>query len=169
EGVVDHHVRVLVNGVAVGEVRFDGKEPNAFTAELPAGVLKEADNTLTLDNVGDTGVYSMVFLDRFEVSYAQAATLRAGRFEGTWADSGAASISGGVPAAALDVTDPLRPAWLASYQVDPNALRLEVTAGHRYLVASPTGLFQPRVAPALQSSLRDATNQADYILVAPAA
>ncbi len=73
---VDHHVRVSVNGVDVGEATFAGKQPYRLDALVPAGLLREGSNDLAITNVGDTGVYSLVFLDRFEVSYPQAPTVR---------------------------------------------------------------------------------------------
>ncbi|MCI0407091.1 MAG: hypothetical protein L0191_00790, partial [Acidobacteria bacterium] len=60
EGVVDHHVRVRINGIAVGETSWDGKLPQSTDLEVPAGVLHEGENSLDIENVGDTGAaYSM--------------------------------------------------------------------------------------------------------------
>ena len=39
--VVDHHVRVVVNGTQVGETSFAGKTPYRLEASVPASVLKE--------------------------------------------------------------------------------------------------------------------------------
>jgi hypothetical protein len=98
---VDHHVRVLVNGTPVGETTFAGKVPDRVELGVPVSVLKEGGNELSLTNAGDTGVTSLVFLDRFEVSYPQLAAARRGVFEGVWADSGRVEIGGvsGVPVA----------------------------------------------------------------------
>src|SRR5262249_8122878 len=66
----DHHVRVSVNGVALGEATWDAKTPRTISAPIPQGVLVEGGNTLQVENVGDTpAAYSMVILDRFSVSY----------------------------------------------------------------------------------------------------
>ena len=162
---VDHHVAFLVNGVPVGETRFDGKAPQLVELELPASALKEGENTLRLDNVGDTGVYSLVFLDRFEVTFPQASALRAGRFAGAWSEPGVATLAAAAPVVALDVTDPRAPVWLTAYGVGPDSLRLRVEAGRRYVVAASAGLLTPRVAPSVRSRLLDAANQADYVVV----
>ena len=74
----DHHVRVSVNGGFVGEATFTGKQPYRLDAALPVSLLREGANELSIANVGDTGVSSLVFLDRFEVSYPQASTARRG-------------------------------------------------------------------------------------------
>ena len=75
EGVLDHHVRVRVNGTIrrgddVGREAAD----ETLEVEVEPGVLREGANTLELEDVGDTGAaYSMVFLNRFSVSLPAAA------------------------------------------------------------------------------------------------
>ncbi len=90
----DHHVRLSVNGGFVGEATFAGKQPYRLDVLVPASLLREGANELAVANVGDTGVSSLVFLDRFEVSYPQASTVRAGVFEGVWAESGTMEVAG---------------------------------------------------------------------------
>jgi hypothetical protein len=135
-----------------------------MTLGVPAALLREGVNELQLTNVADTGVTSYVFLDRFTLSYPQTSSLTSGVFEGTWAESGTATVSG-TPAALLDVTGAA--SWLTGYEALGGALRFRAEAGHRYLAVSPQGLLTPRVAAAAVSSLRAPTNQADYLLIAP--
>jgi CSLREA domain-containing protein len=167
EEVVDHHLRISVNGSFVAETRFDGKSPYALQADVAAGVLREGANTLTVENVGDTGVQSLVFVDRFTVDFPQSATLRGGLFEGAWPDSGVATVAGASWPIALDVSDPGAPVWLTAYETGPSSVRLQAAAGHRYLLVSPEAVLSPRIAPPVVSSLLSETNQADYILIAP--
>ena len=167
ESVVDHHLRIAVNGVPVGETRFDGKAPHLAVTELAAAVLREGENTLTIENAGDTGVWSVVYLDRFEVDFPQAPALRGGLFEGVFFEGGVATLGPAPSAVALDVTDPPSPVWLRSYESGPDSVRLRAEAGHRYLVVSPEGMLSPRVAPAVPSDLASEANQADYVLIAP--
>ena len=105
ESVVDHHVRVSVNGVVVGEESFDGAVPYRVEAEVPVSLLRSDANELVVLNVGDTGVSSRVFLDRFELLYPQVGTGRAGAFDGVFSKAGTAEVAGLVsPAAVVDVT-----------------------------------------------------------------
>ena len=102
DGVVDHHVEVSLNGTLLGEASFDGKRPFRFASDVPPFVLHEGVNELTVTNAGDTGVYSLVFLDRFEVDYPQATVLRGGAFEGEWSEDGVVQIAlPGPPGSAL--------------------------------------------------------------------
>jgi hypothetical protein len=90
----DHHVRVTLNGTLVGEAQFAGKKPYRVSLSLQASLLREGSNELQLTNVGDTGVSSLVFLDRFTLAHPQASSLAGGRFEGTWSESGTVSVAG---------------------------------------------------------------------------
>ena len=160
---------VSVNGVPVGEAQFAGKRPYRMTLSLPASLLHEGANELSLTNLADTGVTSLVFLDRFGVTHPQTASLSAGSFEGAWATSGAAVLSGvGGGVAVVDVTAaPASVRWLTGYQASGGSLRFDVQAGRRYLVVSQPQ--SPRIALPEASTLRANTNQADYVLIAPAA
>ena len=66
----DHHVRVSINGMVLGQASWDGKNPHRIDAELPSGALVSGTNTVTIENVGDTdAAFSAFFLDRFELAY----------------------------------------------------------------------------------------------------
>ena len=112
---VDHHVRVEVNGAPVADETFDGAVPHRVEAELPLSLLRTATpNDLRVLNVGDTGVSSRVFLDRFEVAYPQTSAARSGVFEGRFPSSGTAEVTGlASPAALLDLT---AASWLTAYE-----------------------------------------------------
>ena len=84
---VDHHVSVSLNGTLAGEAQFAGKQPYRMSLSVPLSLLREGANELSLTNVADTGVSSLVFLDRFTLSYPQASALASGVFEGTWSES----------------------------------------------------------------------------------
>ena len=91
----DHHVVVYLNGTLVAERSWDGKVPQALDVEMGPGVLREGDNLLEVENVGDTGAaYSMVFVDRYAVTYRRLARAEDGRLEGRWTESGTAEITG---------------------------------------------------------------------------
>ena len=70
---------VSLNGTPVGEAQFAGKPPYRMSLSVPQSVLRDGANELSLTNVADTGVSSLVFLDRFTVSYPRASSLASGR------------------------------------------------------------------------------------------
>jgi hypothetical protein len=170
---VDHHLQLAVNGAGVGETTFAGKRPHRVDLLVPASVLREGTNELSVANVGDAGVVSRVYLDRFEVSYPQTPLLREGRFEGVWAESATVEV-GGLSGPAVILRDSGLPApegsavkWLTGFQTTGSSVRFQAEAGQRYLVVSPEGLLAPRIGRMPLSTLRDASSQADYLVVAP--
>jgi hypothetical protein len=178
--VVDHHVGVSVNGTFAGEARFSGKRPYRMELAVPASVLREGGNEITVVNAGDTGVSSLVFLDRFSVAYPQRPEAHAGAFEGAWSEDGTAEVVGlNGPAVVLDVTEAAAVGtagdvvgtssvkWLTGAEALVGSVRFRAESGHRYLVASGEGVLAPRVVRPEPSTLRSAENQADYLLVAP--
>ncbi len=165
----DHHLRAYVNGSLVGELRWEGKEPGEIVAELLPGILRDGGNVLELESVSDTGApYSMVFLDRFSVEYPRRLLGDAGRLEGTWTESGTATVSGvGSAAHVLDVTEE-PPRWLSD-SVSPaaGAVSFRAEAGRRYLVASQGAVFRPEVRRASSSGLKRERSGAEYLVIGP--
>jgi hypothetical protein len=164
----DHHLSVSLNGTALGETSFDGKSPHVFSASIPASLLREGENTLTVTNLGDTGAYSFVFLDRVKLVYPQTPALRSGRFGGLFTEEGEVVVAGEA-SWGLDVTDPEAPVWLEALRPAAGGVRFGAEAGHRYVLGSAEGLLSPRVSRPLRSTLRRGTNRADYVLIAPEA
>jgi hypothetical protein len=165
----DHHLRVYLNGILLGERSWDGKKPARVTADLPPGVLREGTNELGIENVGDTGApYSMVFLDGYEVSYPQSLAVAGGQtLEGTFDRTGVAEVAGLTGAAhVLDVTDS-QPMWLAGWTAVEGTARFGVEAGRRYLVVGEGASRRPEVSRATLSGLRSESNRADYLVVGP--
>jgi hypothetical protein len=169
----DHHVSVSVNGGFVGEATFPGKRPHSLEVSVPASLLREGANELSVTNVGDTGVYSLVFLDRFEVSYPQVSATQQGVFEGAWTQSGTVEVRG-LSAVPVILRDSVQPGpegsavtWLTGFQATGSSARFQAQAGYRYTVVSPEGLLSPRIGRVPLSTLKAGTNRADYLVIAP--
>ena len=162
----DHHVGVLVNGVPAGQATFDGKRPFLFDATVPASALRDGANELTLVNAGDTGVQSLVFLDRFSLEYPRRPVASAGAFEGVWQAAGAAEVAVPGPAVVVDAT-PGSIAWLSGFEQTASSVRFAAAAGHRYVVVAREGILAPRVNVPAPSSLKSGDNQADFLVIAP--
>ena len=145
-----------------------------MSLELPASLAREGANQLAITNVADTGVTSLVFVDRFSLAVPQAAATRAGRFEGSWSTSGAVTVaSDAAVAGVVDVTDAGTSggaaAWLTRHVAGAGGTRFAAQAGRRYVVATAAGVASPRVVIRQPSALRASSNQADYLLIGPSA
>jgi hypothetical protein len=172
---VDHHVRVALNGLWVGEASFSGKRPFRLEAVVPAGAWREGENEIAVANVGDTGVQSLFFLDRFEVMPPRKPQACEGAFRGRWPESGTVEVPGfSSPPAILELPPPgathpgsSSPSWVVGSSLEGSAVRWQAKAGFDYVVASRESVLRPRVERPAPSTLRSASNRADYLLIAP--
>jgi len=164
----DHHVRVSLNGQVVGEASWDAKVERVIEVEVDPGILQEGANTLSLENVGDTPAsYSMVFLNRFSLTYPRRLVAEGGFLQGAWNESGTAAISGlGGAGFVLDVRD-TPPRWLREVQDTGTDLSFRAEVGRKYLVVAAASVKRPLVRRLLASSLRKPRTGAEWLLVAP--
>jgi hypothetical protein len=164
----DHHLRVSVNGIPLGEASWDGKKPQTIEADLTAGVLLEGKNELEIENVGDTpAAYSMVLLDRFSLTYPRLTAAVNGVLEGRFSESGTVEVSGlGADSVLLDTTG-TAPRWLTGASRGEDGLRFHAEADHTYRAVSSSALLRPEVRRPLASDLKILRNRADYLLVGP--
>jgi hypothetical protein len=165
ESVLDHHVRVTVNGIFAGETRWDGKRAHRFEAELTPGMLQEGANVLAIENAGDAGArFSMMFLDRFEIHYTSQMGAESGQWEGSFSDSGWFEVNDIGDAYVVDVTDP-NPRWVAGAKPTVTGTSFPIEAGHRYQIANGLGLRHPQVRPPFPTRIRSTGNRADYLII----
>jgi len=164
----DHHARLFVNDTLVGEEFWDGKAPRRLELALPAGILREGENSLEIESLQDTGaLYSMFFLDCFAVTYPRLAVAAQGVASGRWDESGTAEVSAlGARARVLDVTQ-AAPRWLSGARYDAGTLRFRVEAGRSYLAVDPASVKRPEVRKAASARWKSNPPRADYIAIGP--
>lgn len=165
--VLDHHVRVSVNGVLAGDASWDGMSAHRFEADLASGILREGTNVLAVENVGDAGArFSMVFLDRFEIHYPSQMGAESGRWEGSFSEAGWFEVNGIGDAYVLDVTAS-SPRWVVGGRPTATGMSFRTEAGHRYRIASELGLRRPEVRRPLTTRIKSTGNRADYLVIGP--
>ena len=164
-------MRVSVNGLPVAEASWAGRTERIVEAELPAGLLHVGENTLTLENVADTGAaYSMVFLNLFRVAYPRSVAdgvAEPGRLAGL-ADEGGTVTAAGFESGAfvLDTTAPA-PLWVRGAATGPAGAAFRVEPGRSYRVVAPSAVRRPEVRRAGPPHLLASSNRADWLLVGP--
>jgi hypothetical protein len=162
----DHHARVYVNGTLVAEEWWDGETGVHVTAEVGPGVLHEGANELQIEEVGDTdALYSMIMLDRFEVSYPSQLVADDGELTGGFRQSGTAWVSGLENAYAFDLTGE-HPLWLDGVN-HQEGVGFGAEAGHQYLLVSDSTVRSPEVRKPPVTSLRSEINAAEYLVIGP--
>ncbi len=79
ETTPDHHVVTYVNGVMVDNAFFDGLTEYGIQVDLPAGLVHEGANQITLSLPGDTGVdYDLIYLEGYAVQYERSTEAKDG-------------------------------------------------------------------------------------------
>ncbi len=177
----DHHVVAAINGVVVGEVRWNGATPHTLrvTGIDPGtvGFQNNGADFFTLQAVLDTGVsHSTVALDAIEMSYPRSLVVAADRLALSGDAYNVVTVSGfsttGIQV--LDVGTPRRPRILADTRVDGSAGDLKVTfrpvsPQTPYYVVRPDEHVGPdAVAAITETDLKAAGNAYDYLAIAPA-
>lgn len=166
----DHHLQVSVNGVTVGEARWDGFGAFEGSFVLPPGTLVEGANQVRFTPIADTGaLYDFDYVDWVEIRYVrglgQAGPALA--FETSAAGDHTLSDLDGPAAMLLDVTDPLAPervqgglagAGTLAFAAGEGTRRLEVATEAGFVTPASVGLDTP-------SSLHDAPGT-DWLAIA---
>ncbi len=80
----DHHLVTTFNGVAIADDLFDGLVDHPISAVLPAGVVTEGANTLTLAQPADTGVaWDYIALESYAIDYPRSFVAQSDRLHFT--------------------------------------------------------------------------------------
>jgi hypothetical protein len=160
----DHHVRVSVNGVFLKDSSWDGKRPEHLETRVPISALREGENWLEIESVGDTDAsYSMVFVDRFEVRYPRPVVMRDGTLEGAWSERAT------VEAPATFVFDVTGEALRIRGERGSEGVRFEAEAGRTYLLVGEEGILTPEVRKSRREWLKRGSQSTDYLVVGPSA
>jgi hypothetical protein len=166
----DHHLRVSLNGRQLADDKWNGMSARLITTTVPSGVLHSGENILSMEAGGDTGApVDLVFLNWVQLDYPR----KLNATDGILAFSSAASgyrLSGlGEDAVVVDITDPDAPIFaVAAASGDALTFGSAEAGLRRYLAVSPEALLTPAsVTQAEAPTLRDETDGADYLVIAP--
>ncbi len=175
----DHHVTIAWNGAPVGETAWDGLTPREVVVTLSGADVVDGENTLTVKAVRDAGVPNgVVYVDSFDVAYERRYRAVNDELSFTVPAGGEAAVGGFTTSkvTVFDVTTPSTPSVVTLSGVTAEkdgtfAVRFanREPARRSYVALSLARAGAPvGVAGVAASRLRETTNAADYILVAPA-
>ncbi len=168
----EHHVRVALNGTALGDTWWMGATPHTAKFDIPDGLLRQGDNEVEILALLDDGIdFSMVAIESVEVVYERSLSVEMDQLVFTLADEGVARVEGLSSADAwiLDVTDAKQPRVISSSAVggDAGAAWLEFNApSGDYLVATAAGAMRPEsIVAAAAPGLRGPGKRAEYVVI----
>ena len=162
----DHHVRILLNGTTVADRTFGGREGLSIDAPVPAGVLVEGANTVTVELVRDTGVpFDVLVVESYGVTYPRVPAARGGAL----ALGGAAeawSVSGVGSDGVVYRLGPDGAVYLAGAQFDGSGtVAFPGSAAAEYVVADTSALRTPAISAATTAGDLLA-GEAEYLVIA---
>lgn len=173
---LNNHVGVTLNGRQVGDLLWSGTDYLRRRLPLPNDLVFDGANTVRLTLRNDRGAQTPVALvDSVTLHVARRWQAENGRLLATVTDPAEATFGTtglqGASAAVYDVTDPdavrratgITTAGPVAF-ADPGA-----TGAHRYWIGDATGMVTARLAPLPAWDSLHATQQADYLVITPAA
>lgn len=160
----DHTFDLVVNGQAIDTVQWDGQTHFTAAVTVPPGVLKEGDNSITIDNSAEGAtLLDIMLLNWLELTYDMplAAFADAITFDGA---EGVVTLDAD-DLIVLDIADPNAPVRMGS-SVIGDSDTFAVSDDMRIAAADSRALKQPAaIEPIVPTAWRDATNQADLLIV----
>jgi hypothetical protein len=171
----DHRVNIALNGTHLGQVNWDGKQAVSNTLSIPAQVLKNGSNTLSLSLPGIPGVaIEGTWLDAFSIRFSRSLTGSGNDLLFTGdevAHSYQISLDTATGLRAYDVSDTQQLARLTGVIIDGGktiTLGDPASPGKRnYYVTNGSGIFPPerlRQVKSIQAGSN--SNGADYLVIA---
>ena len=176
---LDHHAVIFWNGTQVGETRWNGTTARDLKITLGPAAVQEGDNTLELQGVLDAGVpYSIVYLDSFDLTYQRLFRADGNELNFTAPTSSTVTV-GGFSSRNILVLD------LGSSTQQPSVVTPTITAAqdgtYQAQFVTPSGrtprsylaLVKGRVKTPVKlgsmqfAGLKNQSNRADYVLIAP--
>jgi hypothetical protein len=109
-----HDVSVALNGTPLGDVIFTGQNKGSLAIDIPAGVLRSWNNTVTL--TGQNGDYDTSLVEYIRLAYPHQYVAESDRLKFTGAAGEAVAISNfSSTPVVLDITNPDRPVQLTPH------------------------------------------------------
>ena len=170
----DHHTRVYLNGLLLGDWTWDGQVAYTFQTDIPQSAFNEGTNTITTEEVNDLGLPipgEFIFIDNFDLTYYRDYESAADRLTFTASRKGDYRINGfaGGDLALYDITEPTQPRRLTDFNVWTDSgnyliFRKSESGERQYAVLDRSAALSPRLAQNTASDL-PSPRVVDYIII----
>lgn len=169
-----HHLKLYLNGVPAGDMRWSGQTRKEFETTLPAGILRNGANFLTMRSVLDaqSADVDQIVLDWIDVEYTKKLVAHDDllSFKSPDLKEDVTFRISGFSGKDVEV---YRDGWVKftnlKIERDGTGYLLEFTdipGGARYIALSPDHKLKPvKIEMDTPSSLRDPSNSADYLII----
>ncbi|MCB0037389.1 MAG: hypothetical protein KDE51_25330, partial [Anaerolineales bacterium] len=163
----DHDFDLVINDQTVSTVSWDGQTHYMATVSIPARILTNGDNRITLDNsVPGATFVDIMQLDRLQLTYPVTPQAIDDQLEFV-NTAGVVQLSGFSDQPLLaDITNPSQPLLLTDWAYEAETATLAVNSQQHITAVGPEGFLKPQRLTGLRPTTLTATdNQADLIIV----
>ena len=166
----DHDFDVIINGITIGTVQWDGQVYHEAELAIPAGVLKSGANNIILDNSAAGATFlDIMQLDWVKIDYTAPATAVDGRLEFSANASNYTLTGFDSNSFILNVVDPINPTILTDWENEKDQITLQTNTNDHVIASTLNGFAQPvTITPMLESKWQAESNQADMLIVTTA-
>jgi hypothetical protein len=169
-----YKVSIFLNGSHLGTEEWSERGDRQFRKDISAELLKESGNEVKIvSSLNSNVTWSFIYLDSIEVEYQRSLQADNGELRFKGGQGKKTSVTGlkSGKVLAFDITEPAKPVRLkvqTAKQADGTYEAAVVTAlDHAYLVTENITSTVSDVTADTPSDLRNAANQADYLVIAP--
>ena len=176
EAFPDHHVRVLLNDIEIGQTQWDGATPHVAEFSFDQMLLLDGENTVEIiGTLGSDVNQSLFLIDGFELRYQRWYQAVGNQLLVRGGGNATVTVEGFSNDAiqVFDVSNPLWPKLIQATTVDEigDGWRVSFTPADEdtpYLVVADSAWLYPSDMSARASSdLKNFRNRADHLIIAP--
>lgn len=167
----DHHVKVELNGILIGEGQWNGTKTHSFNMSFNQSLLNDGENTIKVSGTLDSGApYSIFYLDSFDLGFQRYYQAVNNRLFCRGNGNAVITVEGFTEPDIMvfDVTDHLRPRLVTGTTIDgTNRVSFTPSAPNNlYLVLNKSAGQSPlSFRPDHPSHLKRKQNSADYVMI----
>jgi hypothetical protein len=168
----DHHTRIYLNDTLIGDIYWDGPYNYHFSGEVNHTLLSEGENILSIEQVGDTVEYDLIYFNSFYVAYYRKYIASEDRLFFNTSAQGKQSLWGFKEDDIIlyDITDPDSPRRLIDPRIESWGDEYSVTFNSRrglrdYVAFAQEQIEHPSIEKDIPSQLNHSSAGADYIVI----
>jgi len=172
----DHHAVIRVNGVEVGEARWDGFDSTLISVPVAPAILNDGDNQVEVAGIQAAGVpYDIFYLNNLQIVYPRSYTSVDNQLTAENNGYQTMRMDGFTDAdiRVFDITDARRPLSLAKTVIEASEtgggdLQVRFNAGtvfRRYLAITPERVKPCTLIADQPSYLKKRFNLGDYLII----
>ena len=176
EAFPDHHVRVLLNDIEIGQTQWDGATPHVAEFSFDQMLLLDGENTVEIiGTLGSDVNQSLFLIDGFELRYQRWYQAVGNQLLVRGGGNATVTVEGfsNDSIQVFDVSNPLWPKLIQATTIDEigGVWRVSFTPADEdtpyFVVADSAWLYPSDMSARASSDLKNFRNRADHLIITP--